>query len=413
MRCLDARLDELRNLASVYAGAVDREAAVRALEAAHALDPVTDCDDLAALGRAVPLPGDPKVRAAVDELEARLRTVKTLTEVGRHHDALAAARALDGPARTTAYAPIEARVAFTIGRLESINGDSKAGLATLHDALAIAGGVADDELFVDVLGELVYVTGYEAARTDEALALGTVLEPYLDRKTIADDARATALSHLGVVRWAKGDLAGAEARFAKALALDERAHGKEWPRLSPILDNLGNVASDARRPAEALGYYDRSLALVRKAYGEDHPDVARTLLDRGTELQDLGRVDDAIADFRRAMAIWEAAYGPRHSMIAAAANDLGEALSIQHRWDEALAACERARAIGDATLPPDHPIHAYHLLCVARAELGLGRAADAIPLVEQAIAIRQASGGDLGEAQALLARARAASVSSR
>jgi len=123
-------------------------------------------------------------------------------------------------------------------------------------------------------------------------------------------------------------------------------------------------------------------------------------------LLSLGRLDEAQARFERALALWEPAYGAEHPMIAMVTNNLGDLHRQGGEPAKALPYCQRALAIGEATLPEGHPVRAYHLLCTAHALVALDRGAEAIPLLERALAIRAAAAGDLVEPRFGLAKAR-------
>jgi tetratricopeptide (TPR) repeat protein len=130
-----------------------------------------------------------------------------------------------------------------------------------------------------------------------------------------------AHENLGVALHARGDVAGAEAQFARALAINPDSGGahnnlglirEEQGRLeearaqfetalradpgdAPAQNNLGNVLDRMGRPEEALRRYAEALRLM--------PDFAEAHLNRGVALERLGRVQEAEAAYRRAVAL--------------------------------------------------------------------------------------------------------------
>jgi tetratricopeptide (TPR) repeat protein len=89
---------------------------------------------------------------------------------------------------------------------------------------------------------------------------------------------------------------------------------------------LGWALYDARRWAEALGYFRAALAL--------RPDTSATHNGLGTALRNMGRLDEAIGHFQQAIRL-----DPKH--VWARAN-LGDALRIKGRLDEAIGHLEQA-----------------------------------------------------------------------
>jgi tetratricopeptide (TPR) repeat protein len=71
-------------------------------------------------------------------------------------------------------------------------------------------------------------------------------------------------------RCAQGDLAGARAAYERALAIDERVHGPDHPKVAMRVTNLGDVLKDQGDLAGAKAAYERALAIFRRQLGEHH-----------------------------------------------------------------------------------------------------------------------------------------------
>ena len=67
---------------------------------------------------------------------------------------------------------------------------------------------------------------------------------------------------------------------------------------------------------------ERALAIKERAYGRDHVKVAFPLANLGMLCRDLGDQAKAREYFGRAHAIWERAYGPEHQMTQRIRADL-------------------------------------------------------------------------------------------
>ena len=72
-------------------------------------------------------------------------------------------------------------------------------------------------------------------------------------------------------------MAEAEPLDRRALAIDERAYGKDHPSVAISLNNLAELLRATNRMAEAEPLFRRALGIDHRAYGKDHPSVARDL----------------------------------------------------------------------------------------------------------------------------------------
>lgn len=168
------------------------------------------------------------------------------------------------------------------------------------------------------------------------------------------DARAAALLDEADALAGAGDLAGAEARYRDALAVD--------PSLDGAWAGLGRVAHRARRRADALAAFARAAELA--------PAHAGHAVALGAALVAAGRANDAIAVLEGATAL-----APRRAepwiQLASACQRAGDP-------DRAIDALERALA-----LAPDHAAALNNLGNLLKET---GRAGEAIAAYERALA---------------------------
>jgi Tfp pilus assembly protein PilF len=80
-------------------------------------------------------------------------------------------------------------------------------------------------------------------------------------------------SNLGDVAAALGEHDEARHQFEQALAIREAALGTEHPDVAKSLANLGHLALDERREADARALFERALA-IQLVTQPDHIDVA-------------------------------------------------------------------------------------------------------------------------------------------
>ena len=205
-----------------------------------------------------------------------------------------------------------------------------------------------------------------------------------------------------------GDSAGARKSYERAIALYEKAHGPDFPDAAAPISNLGLIVEADGHFAEALADFQRAEQIVEKAYGPDHPDVADYLLNSEVALKKLKKLDEAEATMNRALKVLAKAYGPDHPRMAMALTNLG---SLQRDRDNprgALESFQKSLAIFEVKFGKDHIYDSYPLIGIGWAYDELKRSAEAVPLLERAVAIRTAAkitGPELSEAQLELAHA--------
>jgi tetratricopeptide (TPR) repeat protein len=213
---------------------------------------------------------------------------------------------------------------------------------------------------------------------------------------------ASALNNLGLTFKAQGKYAEARERYERALAIYEAVHGTNHPQVSSTLNNLAFVLHKQGELAAAQAHYERALAIDLATLGADHPFVANTLHNLGLLLEAQHDLPAAQARFEESLAIKERALGPEHASLA---NTLTSLASVRKARGDRRGAREdyqRALAIGEQALGPEHASLAFALIGLAELLVTERRIADAVPLLERALAVRD--NGD--EAAELVAESR-------
>ena len=72
-----------------------------------------------------------------------------------------------------------------------------------------------------------------------------------------------------------------------------------------------------------------------------------------------------------------------------ALGNLAESLQLQKHYGEALEVFRRSREIDEKALGPGHPKLAYDFQGIGTVLLEMGRAAEAVPVLERALALRE------------------------
>jgi serine/threonine-protein kinase len=159
-----------------------------------------------------------------------------------------------------------------------------------------------------------------------------------------DPAFAASLANLGHVYQEMNRFAEAENYYRRAHRIFEEKHGRVDYFTATVLSNLASLVQQ-RDPAEAEPMFREALAVYREMYAGNHIHLARGIHNLARVLLKLGRQDEAEERFREALAMRLELHGDDHVNIAKTLNGLGETFIELRRYDEAEAKLMRANVI--------------------------------------------------------------------
>ena len=206
---------------------------------------------------------------------------------------------------------------------------------------------------------------------------------------IVADSRVTRAATLGGV----GRLDEAEQELRTAIETFVTRLGAEHPRVGTARFNLGSILFEVGRYPEALEQHEAALAAMQKALADGHPELADTLLAIAGDRMALGQSEEAIPIAEQALHAYERAHGHAHHDTGRAALGLGLALIDVGRVEDGLAALRDADAIYGELYDDTDARRAEPLYALGTALASLDRAAEARPLVRQALTIGEAGLG--------------------
>jgi tetratricopeptide (TPR) repeat protein/predicted Ser/Thr protein kinase len=327
MACLGDRLKELSALSTLLEHP-DKDSVRQATNAAHALSPVADCADVAALKAPVPRPRDAKQAAAVDSLEQRLAELQARHAVGQNSEAARRGEALLGDARAVGWQPLVAEIELATGRAYADLGDEDKSIPIFRDAFAVAlGGVADrimKEAAVRLAQELVYKNemseyAYWDRLAQASLSRGSP-EPAL--RSFLEHTRCVALYRAGKI-------------IQRFQCLEEHARKKPTPLNEWELTMLGVAAGDAGEVVAAIDWLQKGVEASLKENGATHP---RTLELRGYLCKgfiDLGEYGKALSECQAALRTVREVEPDNDHLVARLQLYLGATLREMKQYDEA------------------------------------------------------------------------------
>lgn len=202
---------------------------------------------------------------------------------------------------------------------------------------------------------------------------------------------AAAVSNVGSVLRALGDLAQARKFFERSLRINEAALGPNNPTVAIDVNNLGGVLQALGDLTHARKCFERSLRIHEAALGSNHATVAIYVNNLGSVLQAQGNLASARECFERALRIDEATLGHDHPKVAIDINNLGTVLKALGDLEGARQCFERALRISEAALGLDHPDLAIPLSNLCAALRALGDLTDARQCAERALRIDEAA----------------------
>lgn len=209
----------------------------------------------------------------------------------------------------------------------------------------------------------------------------------IDRNVLGDDHPETAedLQTLGELELRTGNFKHGLELATQAIAVRERAFGAESDAVAKSEVTIANLLIDSGHPEEALPHVQRGIAIATKNHGPDSAYVAPAYASLGTAYTDMKRRDEAVALFERAIAINER-IGKQDSLGITLIN-LADVLINAKKYDQALRVSRRAIVALEAGMGKDSPIVGFGLYDTARCLNHLGKPAEALPLLERAVAM--------------------------
>ncbi len=401
--CLNRRLSELRAHAAVFARADPRvvQGAVAGIDGLH--DP-EDCRTVQTMRIEMPLPADESAASEVATQRQRLDDVMALITTGKRDEALELAQQVVGEAERLAYLPFSAEAYLKLGVTLDKKGRYDEAATALGTALSAAEVGRHDAAAVDAWNEWLRTVGYHQGRHEVARATLPRLDAALRRLGIDPIREAAAFKTRGTLAYAEGDFAAAVRHFRAGKEILERELGPDHGQTAILLQNLGTAL-------ERLGRYDEAEPVLRRGReiwsansGSQHPGLASIHETLGDVELGRGDAKAAVRHFELALELFVASHDALHPEMALRYQDLGIAHEQAGEREEAITwfrkalDAERARRGG-----PEAPF--FSSLLLGRALVASGRAKEAVPVLEDALAHPDAVREPRPELRFALARA--------
>lgn len=305
---------------------------------------------------------------------------------------------------------LQAELDFAWGNIENESGNYEKAREHFKSALTIRERILgpDHPQVANTLQDLAMVARYQGHQ-EEALTYSkralTILEKNLGPH---HSLVSKALTTIGMIHESRGEFEEARNVHERALSITEQAYGPEHNNTAIALTNLANAIGEEGKNDEAIALYTRALGIQEKTFGVGHIKTANILQNIGATLTEIGKYQDGLPYYERALDITEKAKGPLYVELCLPLNNMAGALVHLKRYDEALQRFERAMDLARKTHGEKHPYIADALVGIATVHIERRQAPKAIPLLEDALAMRIALEEDpllIAEAQFELGKA--------
>jgi len=308
------------------------------------------------------------------------------------------------------YQRVDSRRALALLRMEKGEHEQALALADQGETLLMQAGMVPGEQQATLVQPILFSLA-ELGRVPEAVARG---EDMLDKARRQPGLPVSAL-YKYLYDTANVLLIAEQAEKAQALLLeaaDLHFEGSADPSNQMALyTNLAGIQIRHGELEAAVGNYRKALALAEEIYPPGHLEHARMSSNLGGALANSGDYEEAEAMLRNALAIYEQHYqAEAHPRVAAAHNNLGRALQQAGRYEAARPHLARAWELAGQLFGKDDPRYAVAMGNLGNLDRLLGDYAQAEELLQENVALRKSILGPqhraVGNAMSLLAALR-------
>ncbi len=185
--------------------------------------------------------------------------------------------------------------------------------------------------------------------------------------------------------------AAAEGLFTRSLTLKEQALGPDDLQIALTLGALATLGDYQGHWDQAARRVERALAIRRRHLGSRDPLVSSSMRQLGMLRFALGQYDEADSLVAGSLSIYESLPGDQTEKIADGLNNLGEIRRVHDDLPGAERSFRRGIALARERLAADAPLRVALINNLAGLYRDLARYADAEPLLEESLHLREQS----------------------
>ncbi|MBV1861422.1 MAG: tetratricopeptide repeat protein, partial [Nannocystaceae bacterium] len=426
--CLDGRRRDFDATLAVLAEA-SSQTVEESATLLSSLAPIQPCTDAEALLDAYPPPA-PEHAAAVEAAEATLSRGRALLRARRDSEALAMLRQADEAATASTHPPTIAAAALEFAVALSNDSQREAATESFHRAGQLAARIGDDHLLAHAWIKMGRHLFHAQSAHAEALRwfdyAEAVLERAPDHYTLELDlreARGLALAEQGkldealrelelldahrptgekrawgeevlranIYTW-KGDFPAAEAAFERASERALETMSKDHPVFAGIHNGRGTVAFANGDLVAAEEGFRNAYAIMSAALPDDSEDLLFSLGNLGEVQRMRGNYEDAHASMLAVEALVTKSFPAVHREVGTTNHNIASNYREWGKFEESLPRYDVAIDVRREIHGARHVYVSNSLTGKGLALLELGHTGEALPLLEEALSIRNETG---------------------
>jgi CHAT domain-containing protein/uncharacterized protein HemY len=236
-----------------------------------------------------------------------------------------------------------ALIATNFGSLYLNQGRFDLGIEELEKALKLfetenKSGSLEAAEALSYLGN-TYRSAGKYQQADEQLQMALTIRT--EKLSETHELIAASYNDLGLV-YTQLDVNKAFNYYEKSLAIYEKLHGTDHPKLAIANTNLGVLNRSEKLYGDAVVYFEAALKIWEKIYTQPHPNKALVLMNLGQTYSSMGNTKASLEFYDKARVMYEASQGKKHPDVAYIYNLLGNEKVAQQKFDNALLDYQKA-----------------------------------------------------------------------
>jgi tetratricopeptide (TPR) repeat protein len=283
-----------------------------------------------------------------------------------------------------------ARTQKVLARVIAEKGDLNSAIPLMREVLAMQRELRGTEPHPDLAEDINDLAALLDAHGDYDESEKLFLEAIAMKRRLLGEKHpeiAIGMHNLAMTLQDKGDLVRAESMHRQALAMQRELLGEVHPDVAIALNDLAFVQYDRGDTRGALATERESLAVYEKLFPADNPEVARIMNRIGFWLTEAGQYAEADRQLQGSLAMRKRLLGDAHPDVATSLFHLAILEVAQRKYEDALVSSRRSVEILSAALSPTHWKTAVGESAEGAALTGLGRYAEAEPLLVHSLGI--------------------------
>ena len=364
-QCLERLAAATRQLVALLQAPDDRNVVYSSVGAISQLEPVAVCGDVDALRSERTLIVGLDAGDQVAGLRHRVSEVEAHIHLGHYKHASQLLGPLIENLRQAGYQPLLARALLLRGSMLNNLGRWEESIATMEQAYYVALSARKDRMAADAARLLIWYNN-QLERRAEAHRWERDGKAMVARLGEISRENFFLLNSLAMGSHAAGDPEQAVQLYRRALDIGQQLEGPENHERWVPLGNLGAVYNELGEFEKARACHREALAIVVSSVGRQHPNAAPHLHNLGEVQIALGQFEEARRNLQSARDTWEEMQGSESPSIGYSLAALGRLAIEERRHEQAVPLLEQAMALREENGEPLHLIAEVRFL-MARA----------------------------------------------